>query len=258
MPLPEDHCMMLYQSVRELLINVVKHANTSRAKVCLSLDASQQLRIVVQDSGPGFDMAAQTMTAVGRHFGLESIRERMEAMGGTLQMETGPNQGTKVILRLPLGSTNKVEEDAPTGVSLGVSLSEHTQTALSSEKTNAVRVMLVDDHKLVRQGLRTALEAYEDVTIVVEASNGLEAICLAAEEMPDVIVMDVGLPNMDGIEAARQIKAIHPQAMIIAITADNPSSHAATARRAGAAACISKEVDLGEFHNMIVSLARRQ
>ena len=251
-PFPENQCMMLYQSVRELLINVVKHAETSSAKISLSIDDRDGLQIVVQDSGPGFDIAAHVVKTTGRHFGISSIRERMEAMGGWLEMESTLNRGTTVTLGLPL-TTESQTEAMPKGSITGGQM----KTAPASDKSDVIRVMLVDDHAMIRQGLRTILDGYNDLTVVAEASNGLEAVCVAADEMPDVIVMDVSMPKMDGIEATRQIKAFHPTAVIIAISADNPRDYIEAMVRAGTAAYITKEVPADELHNTIVTLAGR-
>jgi signal transduction histidine kinase len=101
-PLPDDQAILLFQSVRELLINVAKHANTDRATVALQVDEQQRLYIEVQDRGRGFDPLADRKAA-GSHFGLFSVKERMEAMGGRLDLNSAPGQGTTATLVLPLG-----------------------------------------------------------------------------------------------------------------------------------------------------------
>jgi YesN/AraC family two-component response regulator len=75
---------------------------------------------------------------------------------------------------------------------------------------NVHRVLLADDQPLIRLGLRAILEEFQDVTIVGEASNGVEAVSLADECLPDVILMDVNMPKMDGIAATKRIKDAHP------------------------------------------------
>lgn len=101
-PLPDDQAILLFQSVRELLINVAKHARTDRATVALQVDEQQRLYIEVQDRGRGFDPVADRKAA-GSHFGLFSVKERMEAMGGRLDLKSAPGQGTTATLVLPLG-----------------------------------------------------------------------------------------------------------------------------------------------------------
>ena len=100
-PLPDDQAILLFQSVRELLINVAKHAKTDRATVALEVDGQNRLSIEVQDHGRGFDPEAGRQA--GSHFGLFSVKERMEAMGGRLEVKSAPGQGTTVTLLLPLG-----------------------------------------------------------------------------------------------------------------------------------------------------------
>jgi signal transduction histidine kinase len=99
-PLPDDQAILLFQSVRELLINVAKHARTDRASVALDVDEQNRLRIEVQDRGRGFDQ--ETDRKGGSHFGLFSVKERMEAMGGRLELKSASGQGTTVTLLLPL------------------------------------------------------------------------------------------------------------------------------------------------------------
>ena len=99
-PLPDDQAILLFQSVRELLINVAKHAKTDQAIVALRVDEQNRLCIEVQDRGRGFDPEADRQG--GSHFGLFSVKERMQAMGGRLDVKSAPGQGTTVTLLLPL------------------------------------------------------------------------------------------------------------------------------------------------------------
>jgi NarL family two-component system response regulator LiaR len=86
------------------------------------------------------------------------------------------------------------------------------------DTSQTIRVMLVDDHNVVRSGLATFLRAYEDLELVGEAKNGLEALNLCHKKQPDVILMDLMMPEMDGIAATRAILAEYPDVKIIAMT----------------------------------------
>ena len=248
-PLPDDQLALLYHSVRELLLNVVKHANISQASLALSVEAGNQLRIVVRDHGSGFDAASLEGNIVHEHFGLFSIRERMTAMGGWLQIHSAAAQGTTITLGLPLMDTVKSEP---------VSTAKITRDCLhlaSTPKASTVRrVLLVDDHAMVRQGLRTILDSYDDVTVIGEAGNGTEAISMAADLRPDVIVMDINMPTMDGIEATKQIKAAQPEIIVIGLSVNTSTQVTEAMKRAGAAAFISKEAAAEELYGTIAAL----
>ncbi|MFO0729575.1 MAG: response regulator [Nitrospiraceae bacterium] len=101
-PLPEPDAVLLFQSVRELLFNVIKHGQTDRAWVALMLEGGM-LHLTVRDGGVGFDLQAFSHNTPEK-FGLFSIRERMIAMGGVMDLESQPGRGTTVALRLPLSS----------------------------------------------------------------------------------------------------------------------------------------------------------
>ena len=97
---------------------------------------------------------------------------------------------------------------------------------------------MVDDHPLVRQGLRGILESYTNIQIVGEAADGLEAIRLAGEYQPDVVIMDVNLPKLDGIEATRLIKNTFPTMTVIGLSVQESAQVESAMKAAGADALI--------------------
>lgn len=105
-----------------------------------------------------------------------------------------------------------------------------------------IKIMVVEDHPIFRTGLRRAIEVEEDLSIVAEASNGEEAIALAHELAPDVILMDINLPKINGLQATRQIKDRHPEINVIVLTAYHDDEQLFHALRAGASAYYPKEV----------------
>jgi NarL family two-component system response regulator LiaR len=114
-----------------------------------------------------------------------------------------------------------------------------------------IRVMLVDDHNVVRSGLATFLKAYDDLELVGEAKNGLEAVHLCHEKQPDVILMDLMMPEMDGIEATRAIMAEHPHIKVIAMTSFEEEQLVQGVLAAGAISYLIKNVTSDELAKAI-------
>ena len=104
-----------------------------------------------------------------------------------------------------------------------------------------IRVLLVDDHQLVRTGLRLLLEQQADLNVVGEASDGREAVSLTKSLRPDVVVMDVGMPNLSGIEAARQITQAQPEIALVMLSMHSDESYVLRALRAGAKGYLLKD-----------------
>ena len=117
--------------------------------------------------------------------------------------------------------------------------------------SQVIRVMLVDDHNVVRSGLATFLRAYEDLELVAEAKNGLEAVHLCQLKKPDVILMDLMMPEMDGIEATRAILADHPEIKIIAMTSFEEEQLVQGVLAAGAISYLIKNVTSDELAKAI-------
>jgi NarL family two-component system response regulator LiaR len=106
-----------------------------------------------------------------------------------------------------------------------------------------ITVLLVDDHKMVRQGVRAFLQAQADIAVVAEADSGETAVTLAAEHAPDVVLMDLVMPGMDGVTAARLVKAQSPRTQIIMLTSYHQDEHIFPAIRAGALSYLLKDIE---------------
>jgi len=105
-----------------------------------------------------------------------------------------------------------------------------------------IRLLIVDDHPVVREGLRTMLSTDQTIEIVGEASDGAEAVAIIAEEKPNVVLMDIRMPNMDGIEATRRIKDEYPSTSVIVLTMYDNDAYVIDAVRAGASGYLLKDV----------------
>ncbi|MFE2044809.1 response regulator [Streptomyces sp. NPDC059477] len=108
---------------------------------------------------------------------------------------------------------------------------------------DAIRVLLVDDHQVVRRGLRTFLEVQDDIEVVGEAADGAEGVARAEELRPDVILMDVKMPGMDGVEALRKLRELSHPARVLIVTSFTEQRTVVPALRAGAAGYVYKDVD---------------
>jgi len=266
--LPEDQTVLVFQSVRELLINASKHAGTGKAAVDVK-QSDGRLIIVVRDDGAGFDLAAAAAAAaadssnegISSKFGLFSIRERMRALGGRFDIRSAPGKGTTATLILPLGgvadadATLRVKREA-----LGVDAQDTELTNASpmthdasrmtdhASRSSKIRVLLVDDHAMVRQGLRSLLDSYEDVDVIGEASDGEQAITAVATSRPAVVVMDLNMPRMNGIEATARIKAQYPDTIVIGLSVNANDETQVSMRKAGACLTLTKEAAVDRLY----------
>jgi len=122
---------------------------------------------------------------------------------------------------------------------------------MTTSPSKPIRVMLVDDHTMVRRGLATFLKVFEDLQLVGEAENGESAIQLCAEVLPDVILMDMVLPVMDGATATRAIRRQFPQVQVIVLTSFKEGELIKNALEAGAIGYLLKDVSADELVDAI-------
>jgi signal transduction histidine kinase/AmiR/NasT family two-component response regulator len=229
--LPEDHAVFLFQCVRELLWNVVKHAGVNKASVSYYLEHGQ-ITVLVADQGKGFDPVVLREIGNGlEKFGLFSMGERVELQGGLLEVISSPGNGTSVSIKLPM-----VKAD----------LEKTTITSAKPESkplsaNQPIRVVLVDDHQMMRQGLRSLLEDHPELAIVGEAADGLEAVAMSQALAPDVMLMDINLPKLDGIAATQRIMQERPSTIVIGISFGSDAYVDQAMKAAGAITCVTKE-----------------
>ena len=118
-----------------------------------------------------------------------------------------------------------------------------------------IKVLIVDDHQMFREGLHSMLAAEADIAVVGEAENGRAALKLVREAKPDVVVMDVSMPDLNGIEATRQIKGLAPNVRVIGLSAHSDRRFVSRMLEAGASGYILKEGAFDELSRAIRSVA---
>ncbi|MEM9072514.1 MAG: response regulator transcription factor [Myxococcota bacterium] len=113
--------------------------------------------------------------------------------------------------------------------------------------TNPIRVVLADDHTIVREGLRALLASADDIEIVAEAGDGREAVRLAEEHSPDVVVMDLAMPMLNGVDATRRIRQSKPRTQVVVLSMHGTDAHVRPAVRAGARGYLLKGAGLSDL-----------
>lgn len=121
---------------------------------------------------------------------------------------------------------------------------------------DAIRLMLVDDHDVVRTGLKTFLETQEGLQVVAEANSGEKAIQVALADRPDVIVMDITMPEMDGLEATRRLKMVYPECKVLALTVHADKQYFFEMLSAGAVGYVTKQAAAEELVAAIRAVAQ--
>ena len=256
--LPEDQAVLLFQSVRELLFNVVKHAEAKEARITIALTDDDRLQIVVGDNGRGFVPSPSPYQGTAPiQFGLFSIRERMAAMGGRLDIDSTPGSGTRAILTTPYRATqSETDAAAPDPVPSGrepdpAQASSCNISGSHAPESSAIGILLVDDHQMVREGLRSLLENYDDVAVIGEAADGSEAIQSVDRLHPAIVIMDINMPKTNGIDATMEIKSRHPHIAVIGLSVHNSEEAQDAMLRAGATRLLSKEAAADELYEAI-------
>ncbi|MFC9449611.1 response regulator [Bacillus cereus] len=202
--------------LQESLTNAVRHGQGTEIIVSLQFE-QQYTRLEVQDNGKG-NVEWQ------EGFGMNAMKERAMNLQGQLSVYTKPNEGMLVTCTIP------------------------RQTEI---KDGLIRLLLVDDQPFVRESLRTLLDRYEDLNVVGLAEDGNQAIDLCGRLQPHVILMDLDMQHMDGIEATKKIKQQWPHIRVLIFTTFQDTEQALESLRNGADGFLLKSVDTLELANTI-------
>ena len=210
---------------QEALANAVKHSDATKVHVRL-VTKPGFVSLAVIDNGRGFDGGAALHGNGHAGVGLLSIKERVELAGGSVNIESAIGRGTRLYVVIPL-----VHRRAWRG--------DDMNAAKSREQ---IKVLLVDDHAILREGVHALLAREPDITVVGEAADGQEAVEQVPRLRPDVVIMDIVMPRMNGLEATRLIKERHPDVRVLILSMYDDHEYVVQIIQAGASGYVLKRV----------------
>ncbi|MDK8181815.1 hybrid sensor histidine kinase/response regulator transcription factor [Paenibacillus sp. UMB4589-SE434] len=208
--------MTFYRCLQESLTNAVRHGKATKIQITVQFE-ERQTRMEVQDNGQGTDRLEEG-------FGLKAMRERADNLQGQVSVYSGLTDGTVVTCTLP------------------------RQIELSNE---AIRLLIVDDHACHRESLQALLREHPDLQVAGLAEDGERAIERCRELEPHVVLMDMDMPNKDGLAATRMIKQQWPGTRILILTAFPDTNLAVEIMRSGADGYLLKSVEPRELADTI-------
>ncbi|PWN14156.1 histidine kinase [Bacillus thuringiensis] len=208
--------MTLYRSLQESLTNAVRHGHSTEIIVSLHFEP-QQIRLDVQDNGCGVEEWKDG-------FGLTAMKERVSQSQGRVIVYSKKGEGTLISCVLP------------------------KQVQLSNKQ---IRLCIVDDHSFIRESLHTILSGLEDLQVVGMAEDGEQALELCGRLKPDVVLMDLEMPNLDGIHATKMIKKKWPDIRVLILSTFQNTERAKEIIRNGADGYVLKSIDSRELAESI-------
>ncbi len=230
-----------YRIILEALNNVVKHSHATRCDIRLRV--AESLLIDVTDNGIGLPDRMQAGV------GINSIRERVTELGGNCSFQNLPSGGAHVSARLPMfQTTEQMVTDAPI-------VRMEPQQISNRDIREPIKVMVVDDHRFFRDGVRNVLQTTDDIKVVAEAATGSEALDLAAVHQPNIVLMDLQMPGLNGIETTQRLLRVSPFTGIVILTMFEDTDSVLAAMRAGARGYILKDADESELLRSIRAIA---
>jgi DNA-binding NarL/FixJ family response regulator len=125
-------------------------------------------------------------------------------------------------------------------------------------KSNLISILIVDDHEVVRNGIRSYLETIKDFDVVGEAESGEKAVKMVSELIPDIVLLDLIMPGMDGVETTRQIKKISPRTQVVVLTSYHEDVHIFPALKAGAISYILKDMKMEKLADALQRAVRQE
>jgi signal transduction histidine kinase len=205
----------MFRVVQEGLTNVMRHSGCRKASIRVT-DDGEEVRVRVADQGTGIDaprLAQLSCGAKALGVGIPGLRERLRQLGGRLEISSD-SEGTQLVAILPGEGLDHSES----AVEPKTGFESDLQSPVNIAEGTSARILIVDDHELMRRGIRALLEDQPDLVICGEATDGAEAVRKAAELKPDLIIMDLSMPGAGGLSAANSLRSGGSTAKILVFT----------------------------------------
>ena len=226
--------MGLYRFVQEGVTNILKHASASRASLIVEFGPAEATA-ELNDNGTGFNPAEPESDPVTDHYGLRGLRRRLELVRGTMEVVSKPGEGTRLFARVPKDP---------------VATDRKRRRLMAS-----LRVLVVDDQHLVREGIASLLALQDDIDVVGSAENGRDALLKVGELRPDVVLLDIRMPVLDGIAAAKRLHEDYPDIRVMMLTTFDDEEYIVKSLKAGAVGYLMKDIPIDELTNAVRAAA---
>jgi CheY-like chemotaxis protein len=225
----QDAEIAMFRVLQESLANVHRHSGSQSVSIRLSVE-EESVRLEIEDKGKGIpaeDLTKQGAAPLG--VGIQGMRERMRQLSGTLEIASRPGSGTRVIATVPLSANRFEQPEVPAGSEMA-----DYDDSNGAAGNVARRVLIADDHEMLREGIRRVLQQNRNWIVCGEAANGKEAVDRAVALHPDLVILDLSMPVLNGLDALKQIRLKCPQTKVLIFSVNNSEHMVREVRTAGA------------------------
>ena len=251
----------LFRVVQESLTNIHRYANSPTAIIRVNADA-EEMTLEIIDHGVGMEVSAdapETFSAERPGVGIQGMRERMRQLSGRLEIVSVLNRGTRVVATLPIEGVLREQTLAATDAAAEENSAKDQDAAeLRSRTEKKVRVLIADDHEIMRQGVRSLLAGELNWEICGEAVNGREAVEKTFQLSPDLVILDLNMPVLDGLAALREIVAQSPRAKVLVLTVHDSERIIHENFSAGADGCLLKSQTAQDLVRAVTTVLKGQ
>jgi len=239
--LAPDAEVALFRIVQESLANVHRYSGSAVAYVRARSEAGE-VRLEIGDYGKGMSdesKMSNRASVAPLGVGIQGMKERLRQLSGKLEIMSGPGKGTLVTAILPIGSQRKKIADSYEGSEIR---DNQLNPAVEIEESNGwrKRILIADDHDVLRRGIRTMLESDPGLEVCGEAVDGKDALEKTLAQAPDLVILDINMPIMNGLDVLRQIVRHRPQTKVLAFSVHDSKQIVEEILAAGAHSYLSK------------------
>ena len=238
--LSTDVEMALFRVVQESLTNVHRYSGSPDAEINV-IETPDSVKLEIIDHGQGIQTGAVRTKVEGiasLGVGIPGMRERIRQFGGQLEVDFG-RDGTRVTASVPLKKAKVAPPPEESEVAVtATNGNSNSDVALSSDTRR--RILIADDHEVMRRGVRGLLESHDEWAVCGEAFEGREVVVKSRELRPDLIIMDINMPGLTGIDAAQQIRKENPSAKILFFSVHESAQTVREVVNAGAQGYVAK------------------